>query len=96
MKHTNDQFLKSVIEIDGNEYEGCTFISCTFVYRATGLTGFRNCTLSPDCNLTLHGAAGNTINLLRNVYSGFGDWGRTQAQAFIDAIIKNRPPIVPH
>lgn len=51
MKHVGKQFTAKKIDLDGNQYEGCTFLECQLVYSG-GKVGLVNCTIA-RCRFTL-------------------------------------------
>jgi hypothetical protein len=75
MRYEKSEFSGARIELDGNEYIGCTFISCTFVYRASGPVILTDNDISGNTNFELAGAAGDTVNFLKGLWR-MGEFGR--------------------
>jgi hypothetical protein len=71
MKHRNKTFRDETINLDGNEFDSCTFENCEFVYRGTGSVNFTDCSVSKPV-LTFDGSAARTLDLLKLIYpNGF-------------------------
>lgn len=85
MKHRNAAFDKAEVVLDGNEYDGCTFISCTLVFSGGLPFGLRDNKISTDCRFEFRGAAANTVIAMRGIYS-MGDWGRQHVLATFQTI----------
>ena len=75
------------VALDGRHYEDCTFTSCTFIYAATDRFGLNNNSIANDCRFLFIGAASDTLNTLKALYSA-GDWGRV-------AVLNTLQDIVP-
>lgn len=69
-------FMNARVPLDDIAYVGCTFISCTFLYSATGVLNLSGNHITGNTNLEFSGAAADTLTLLQAVYRDFGDWGR--------------------
>jgi hypothetical protein len=85
MKHEKREFTRYRVDLDGNEYVGCTFTSCTFVYNGGVDYLLDGNNISGDCRFEFTGAAANTVNTMRAIY-GMGPWGRHQILATFQAI----------
>lgn len=77
MRYEKTAFKGVEVVLDGNEYEHCSFDSCTFVYSG-GESRFGFNRVSPDCNFLFRGAAGNTVRTMQAIYRDFGEWGKRQ------------------
>jgi hypothetical protein len=76
MRYDNRKFVGINVELDGNEYVGCTFTSCIFVYRANGRpVVLKDNRISADCNFRFAGAASDTVGMLKAIWN-LGEWGR--------------------
>ena len=71
MKHTGKKFSNETVELDGNEFDGCTFENCHFIYQATASVTLANCSFVGFA-IAFEGAAGSTLDFLSTLYhSGF-------------------------
>ena len=75
MRHQDQRFDKARVELDGNEFEGCTFTACTFVFSGGGPFRLSNSSLSSECRFEFAGAASHTLGAMSAIYS-MGEWGR--------------------
>lgn len=82
---SDSTFSGAAIALDDHEYEGCTFISCTFTYAGTGRFRLAHNTISPDCRFAFSGAAANAIDALQAIFR-MGDWGRAHVLATFQQI----------
>jgi hypothetical protein len=89
MRHQGKTFRNKVVELDGNEFDGCDIQQCTLIYRGGGGgVKFINSTVAYN-KLTFEDNAANTINFLRDFYhGGFHD----AIQPVIDDILNNVRP----
>ncbi len=71
----NKSFKNQEVVLDGCHYDNCNFESCTFVYSATSPIGLTNNSVATDCVFKFDGAASDTLNTMRAIYS-MGEWGR--------------------
>jgi len=69
MKHENDSFIGSQVNLDGNEYQGCVFRNCTLVYSGGKPPSFINCSFD-GIRLNFVGSAGDTLGFLAALYKG--------------------------
>jgi hypothetical protein len=65
----NETFKESEVVLDNNEYVGCTFESCRFVYSGAANPAFEHNVISGDLNLEIRGAAKNTAAVLAVFWS---------------------------
>jgi hypothetical protein len=75
MRHEKGTFTGSRIELDGNEFIGCKFISCTFVYAAKGPVTLSGNDISGDLKFEFAGAAADTLQMLQAIWL-MGEHGR--------------------
>jgi hypothetical protein len=85
VKHEKTTFKNSDVVLDGNEYVGCTFESCTFIYSATGPFTLNGNQISANCRFAFRGAASDTVNAMKGIYS-MGEWGRRHVLATFQSI----------
>lgn len=85
MRHEKKTFDRSEVALDDNEYIGCTFNSCTFVFAAKGPFTLNGNSISADCRFVFTGGAADTINAMRAIYS-MGEWGRNHVMATFQQI----------
>lgn len=85
MKFENREFRAERLELDGNEYVGCTFKSCTLVYKASGPFTLSNNRIIDGSNFEFSGAAGDTVNFMRAIWQ-MGDAGRALILATFEQI----------
>jgi len=85
MRYEKGTYTHSTVDLDGNEYVGCTFTSCIFVYRGGAIFSLKNNTITADCRFVFDGAAGNTVLAMKFIYS-LGDWGRNHILATFETI----------
>lgn len=74
MRFEKKRYRGEPVALDGNEYVGCTFDSCTFVYSATGRFALDSNSISNDCRFEFSGAAADTVATMQAIYR-MGDWG---------------------
>lgn len=72
------------IELDGNEFDQSTFVSCQLIYRGTGPVSLSRCTLSGS-PFVFRGDAERTLSFLRAIYHGMGPGG----QEIVESIFWN-------
>ncbi len=64
MKYENETFTGSSVDLDGNEFIGCSFEKCTIVYSGGKPPLIGRCTFS-DQRFEFRGAAANTVEFLK-------------------------------
>ena len=84
-KVTGKTFSEEHVPLDGHDYEGCTFESCTFVFSATGPWGLNKNRISTDCVFKFTGCASKTLVFMKTIYS-MGGWGRNMVLATFEEI----------
>lgn len=73
----NGQTFKNVpVYLDGGTFVDCTFESCQLIFSALMPVVMERCTFT-GCRPSFIGAAGNTIQMMRAIYHGWGPDGRT-------------------
>jgi hypothetical protein len=88
MKHQNKTFKDQSVELDGNEFVGCTFQRCQLVYSGGALPRFDSCSFEAS-PFNFQQGAGNALHFLRDLYHA----GLSQnVEALFDHIRKNPPP----
>ena len=68
MKFTNQTFTDETINLDGNEFEDCSFDHCVLIYEG-GLTSLIGCRFALP-KFTFSGAAGQTLFFLTKLHVG--------------------------
>jgi hypothetical protein len=81
MRYDNKTFFQETVEIDGNEYHGCTFSRSRLVYRGGPPVKMVEC-LIQDARWDLEGAAANTMRFLSDVYRFMGDEGVQMVESY--------------
>lgn len=84
MRYENLTLTGQRLELDGNEFVGCTLTLCTLIYRGGPVVLMDNSTLN-DCNFVFAGAAENTVNFMKGLW-GIGKEGRAIVQATFESI----------
>jgi len=67
VKFQKKPFRGERIALDGNEYEHCSFESCTFVFSATAPFRLAHNDISADCRFEFTGAAADTVTAMRGI-----------------------------
>ncbi len=97
MKFENQTFKDQNVDLDRNEFIGCEFVNCKFVYNGGIPPNMVNCKID-KFNLSFHNEARNTLALITNVYHGLGAGGKKLIEDTFDNIRKNNPnlPVTVH
>ncbi|HZQ72049.1 MAG TPA: hypothetical protein VFB08_03970 [Burkholderiales bacterium] len=67
MKYSQEVFANQPVELDGNEFDRCTFRKCELKYRGGELPVLNGCHF--DSSPFIFGnQAGNTLAMLRSMY----------------------------
>lgn len=82
MKFQEQTFEDQRIDLDENEYIGCTISRCIVAYKGTGHTVLRMNKFN-DPRWVFEGPAGQTIRFLRTLYHG---GGKDLVEQIIDGI----------
>ncbi|WP_226571258.1 hypothetical protein [Mangrovibacter yixingensis] len=87
IKYISSVFENSVVELDGNHYEKCTFKDCIIVFKGLKTFNLINCNFS-GCKWTFEGPAANTVNFLKMMYKEMGEFGKNMVDATFENIKK--------
>ena len=90
MRFIEQTFTNARIVLDYNEFERCTFITCTLVYNGNGGVGLVNSNID-NCQWVFEGPAGNTIQFMHGIYVAMGAGGRELMEATFESIRGKRP-----
>ncbi len=74
-KHENLTFENKLIRIDGNQYIGCVFQSCTLQYGGFGDVKLKGCQFK-KCSWSFVDAAARTVQFMSSLYHGAGEGGK--------------------
>jgi hypothetical protein len=80
MRYENRIFENETIALDGNDFIDCTFRNCRFVYGGGDFNIER--IRFDSLELTVEGAAGRTVLLLRSLWAD--ELGRRLVQGLLD------------
>ncbi|SKA20059.1 hypothetical protein [Pantoea eucalypti] len=83
-KSYSSVYEKTTVVLDGHHFEDCTFRECVIIYKGTSGVNLIGCKFY-DCQWKLDGAAANTLQFLRTMYQGMGDFGK----AMVEETFKN-------
>jgi hypothetical protein len=64
---SGNNFSDLRVELDGKQFERCTFDRCAIVYKASSPYKLNDCTFS-DCSFHFEGAAALTIRFMTDLY----------------------------
>jgi hypothetical protein len=88
LKFHDKKFTDQALELDGNEFIGCTFVRCQLIYAGGPLPRFDSCSFDAS-PFNFHKGAGNALHFLRDLYHA----GLSQnVEALFEHIRKNPPP----
>ena len=68
MRYEHTTLTGQVVQLDGNEFDHCTFERCTLVYSGGAVPSMTYCRTTPDCKWTLNGAAEQTLGFMTVLY----------------------------
>ena len=93
MRFDNKSFFSERIELDGNEFRGCTFSRCQLVFRGERMFTVVEC-LFQNPQWVVEGPAANTILFLTAAYHKMGESGVRLVEETFNNIRQNklRPP----
>jgi hypothetical protein len=74
MRFDNKSFFSERVELDGNEFRGCTFSRCQLVFRGERMFAFVEC-LVQNPQWVLEGHAAITLLFLTEAYHKMGESG---------------------
>ena len=63
--YEKEKFSGVDVDLDGNEYNNCTFLNCTLVFRGTKGSSLSNNNFTGSTRFRFDGAAGSTLNFLK-------------------------------
>lgn len=66
-KHSKKAFKNTVVVLDGNEFEGCTFDACTLEYEGSEAVALTGNTVT-NCQWAFKGAAANAVQFMGALY----------------------------
>ncbi len=84
-KNIKNQYKRTTVKLDNNEFLQCSFDECTLQYSGTGPVSLVGCTFN-KVQWTFDGAAQETLQFLRALYHGMGEGGRKLVEATFDNI----------
>ena len=91
----NSIFNGGTVQLDGQRFEGCTFVNATLVFSAKAPVSMHRCVFQ-NVQWVLDGAAALTVNFLRALYHGAGEGGRQVVEAMFQQLRTppegNNPP----
>jgi hypothetical protein len=68
MAHISGSTFSSVrVELDGKQFERCTFDRCAIVYKASSSYSLNGCTFN-ECSFHFEGAAALTLRFMTDLY----------------------------
>ena len=82
MKVTGRRFEGKTIRLDGNQYEGCTFVRCTLDTACTVPFKLTDCVLSEGTRVRFVGPGKNTLDLLAAL------WADPNSRHMVEAIFE--------
>lgn len=88
MKRENEHIQKQRVELDGQEFLKCRFEECQMVYSGGPLPVLEGCVFHA-CRFGFEGAADRTIHMMKGLYHGLGEGGRTLINKTFEKIRAN-------
>ena len=88
-KFLDSQFSNATQDLDGNEFDRCTFHDSTLVYSGGDPPTIMNCQFSNTCRWEFRGAAERTVGFMRAIYHGAGEGGRQLIEQTFENIRKS-------
>jgi hypothetical protein len=90
MQYANKKFKDETVDLDGNQFVGCSFEGCKLMYYGGPIPFFDSCKFG-DSSFMFEKGAGNAVEFLRELYH----CGLHQnVEAFFEDLRKN-PPAAP-
>ena len=87
MEYSSKAFKDETVELDGNQYQGCTFQGCKLMYYGGPIPYFDSCSFDSSPFMFEKGA-GNALEFLRELYHA----GLSQnVEAFFEDVRRNPP-----
>lgn len=94
MLFTRD-FKGETVQLDGNQFVGCTFYDCKLVFYAYEPVSFDRCVFH-ECDWVFEGAADIMLSFLTALYHGLGVSGQKLVELIFQGIREktfvNEPP----
>ena len=84
MRHQNKKFSGKTIDLDFNEFVGCQFADCEFIYHGAGRVEMSGCEFT-NVTWKFSDGAANTLSFMRAMYHGAGKGG----QELVDRVFQN-------
>lgn len=88
--HENKTFSNVDVELDGNDYQNCTFLNCTLIFRATKGCALNNNKFSGNTHLRFEGAAGSTLNFLKALAQPTSGLSEVVKKSFPDLLLPSQ------
>ena len=66
MKVHGGAYENTTVHLDGNSYDGCTFVGCRLIYSGRGPVGLSGCSLR-DCAFAFKGSAALAVAFLNSL-----------------------------
>ena len=84
MKYRNETFSGKKIDLDFNQFVGCQFENCEFIYHGAGRVEMSGCKFT-NVTWKFSDCAANTLSFMRAMYHGAGEGGRE----LVDRVFEN-------
>ncbi len=94
MRYIKQSFSGEIVELDGNQFEDCTFTDCKLIFSALDRVSFNRCTFT-ECNWVFDGPAETTLSFLSDLYQGLGPEGRKLVELIVQGIRDREFPQTP-
>lgn len=94
-RYENQTFEDEVIQLDGNQYVGCTFRRCRLQFGGLADTTLSNNAFH-ECSWLFTDAAERALNFMANLYHGAGEGGREMIDQTFENIHQRRPTSLVH
>lgn len=69
MRHKNQSFKNSAVELDDNQFFGCTFQKCKLIYRGGKPPSIADCSFT-EISIAFEDYAQNTLVFMTALYHG--------------------------
>ena len=87
----NKTLENQTVELDGMEFQGCIFKNCLIQFNGKAqVVGLSDCQFH-GCKLGMGGGADLTVQYLKAIYHGLGDWGSESVEMLFNEIRKPPP-----
>ncbi len=67
LQNRGNRFTRTRVELDGQQFENCTFDSCAIVFKGTGPYNLSGCSFN-DCSFNFEGPAALTVKFMTDIY----------------------------